>query len=151
MSYAIDWTPHEFQMNAMGEMLHNPGYGLFMEPGLGKTSTTLGAFSVLKAHGKTKGMLVVAPLRPTYKVWPAEVKEWKDFSDLSWTILHGPQKTARLHAANRVDLYFINYDGLKWLEQELATIKRADWPFDVLCLDESTKVKNTQTLRFKIA
>jgi SNF2 family DNA or RNA helicase len=134
-------------MRALAGMVSRPGFGLFAHPGLGKTSTTLAAFSVLKENGAAKGMLVVAPLRPTYKVWPAEVGKWNDFRHLSWTILHGPHKEARLHAVNRCDLYFINYEGLAWLEGQLGKMK--DWPFDVLCLDESTKIKNTQTQRFK--
>ena len=143
----MNWQPHDFQIRAMQNMLANPGYGLFAKPGLGKTSTTLAAFSVLKDEGHTKGMLVVAPLRPTYKVWPEEVKKWKDFNNLSWTILHGKDKAKNLRGPKK-DLYFINYDGLAWLENELKTMKEC--PFDILCLDESSKIKRTKTLRFKI-
>jgi SNF2 family DNA or RNA helicase len=137
-------------MRAITEMVSKPGYGLFARPGLGKTSTTLGAFSVLKDNGAARGMLVVAPLRPTYKVWPSEVVKWADFNNLSWTILHGPLKAEKLHSVNTVDLYFINYEGLAWLEKELGKFGKKPWPFDVLCLDESTKIKNTQTVRFKV-
>jgi SNF2 family DNA or RNA helicase len=141
------WTPHDYQLRALTSMVSLPGFGMFAEPGLGKTATTLAAFSVLKDHGAAKGLLVVAPLRPCYKVWPSEIAKWSDFAGLSWTILHGPQKETRLKAVNRVDVYIINYEGLAWLEKHLGKMK--DWPFDVLCLDESTKVKNTQTVRFK--
>jgi SNF2 family DNA or RNA helicase len=140
-----DWTPHEYQMKALQSMVALPGYGLFAEPGLGKTSTTLAAFSVLKDNGAAKALLVVAPLRPCYRVWPSEIQKWTDFSGLTCTILHGPQKEARLKS--QVDVYVINYEGLPWLEKQLAGMKKL--PFDVLCLDESTKVKNTQTVRFK--
>jgi SNF2 family DNA or RNA helicase len=143
-----NWNPHEYQMSALHGMLANPGYGMFAEPGLGKTSTTLAAYLTLKQHNAAKGLLVVAPLRPVYKVWPAEVAKWSDFKSLSWTILHGPHKETRLKAVNRTDLYFINYEGLAWLEGQLKGMK--DWPFDVLCLDESTKIKNTSTQRFKV-
>jgi SNF2 family DNA or RNA helicase len=138
------WTPHDYQLRALTSMVSLPGFGLFAEPGLGKTSTTLAAFSVLKDHGAAKAMLVVAPLRPCYKVWPTEILKWSDFAGLTCTILHGPQKEARLKS--QVDVYIINYEGLAWLEKQLAG---KELPFDVLCLDESTKVKNTQTVRFK--
>lgn len=141
-----EWTPHDFQLRAITEMVSKPGYGLFAHPGLGKTSTTLGAFSVLKDNGAARGMLVVAPLRPTYKVWPSEVAKWADFAGLTYRILHGPKKAERL--TEQADLYFINYEGLAWLEKAVAGMKTL--PFDVLCLDESTKIKNSNTERFKI-
>lgn len=140
-----NWTPHEYQMTALQGMVSQPGFGMFAEPGLGKTSTTLAAFSVLKDNGAAKAMLVVAPLRPCYKVWPAEVAKWADFAGLSYTILHGDKKLDRLNGPQK-DLYIINYEGLQWLEKNLGK----SMPFDVLCLDESTKIKNTQTVRFKV-
>jgi SNF2 family DNA or RNA helicase len=141
----INWTPHDYQLRAITEMVSKPGYGMFAEPGLGKTSTTLAAFSVLKDNGAAKGLLVVAPLRPCYRVWPSEIAKWADFSGMTCAILHGKNKAEALRS--KADVYVINYDGLAWLEKQLAGMK--EWPFDVLCLDESTKVKNTQTLRFK--
>lgn len=141
------WTPHEYQMKALQSMVSLPGFGMFAEPGLGKTSTTLGAFSVLKDNGAARGLLVVAPLRPCYKVWPTEIAKWTDFAGLTCTILHGDKKDERLTGPAK-DVYIINYEGLKWLEAATAKMKKL--PFDVLCLDESTKIKNTQTQRFKI-
>lgn len=140
------WTPHDYQMRALTSMVSLPGFGLFAHPGLGKTSTALAAYSVLKENGAARGMLVVAPLRPCYKVWPSEIAKWADFRGLSCTVLHGSKKEDRLKGP-QCDVYVINYEGLAWLEGQLGKMK--DWPFDVLCLDESTKIKNTQTVRFK--
>lgn len=140
------WTPHEYQMRALTSMVSLPGFGMFAEPGLGKTSTTLAAFSVLKDNGAARGLLVVAPLRPCYKVWPSEIAKWADFRGLSCVILHGPKKEQSLKGGKH-DIYIINYEGLAWLEKQLSGMKK--WPFDVLVLDESTKIKNTQTVRFK--
>jgi SNF2 family DNA or RNA helicase len=140
------WTPHDFQIRAVTEMVSKPGYGLYAQPGLGKSSTTLAAFSVLKDNGAAKGLLVVAPLRPTYKVWPSEIAKWSDFAGLRYEILHGPKKAEAL--ARPADVYLINYEGLAWLEGQMAGMKTL--PFDVLCLDESQKIKNSQTVRFKV-
>jgi SNF2 family DNA or RNA helicase len=139
------WTPHDYQLRALTSMVSLPGFGMFAEPGLGKTATTLAAFSVLRDNGAARGLLVVAPLRPCYKVWPSEILKWSDFGDLRYTILHGPDKADRLRQP--AEVYIINYEGLAWLEKQLAGMKQL--PFDVLCLDESTKIKNTQTVRFK--
>jgi len=94
-------------------MLENGAAGLLLDPGLGKTSITLGAFKVLKNEGISTCMLVIAPLRPCYEVWPAEVNKWTDFGGISVGVLHGPKKEKVLN--ERHDVYVINPDGLSWL------------------------------------
>jgi SNF2 family DNA or RNA helicase len=141
----MNFQPHEYQMKGIKHLVSRPGAALFFDPGMGKTSTTLAAFSVLQDAGHAKGMLVVAPLRPTYRVWPTEVLKWADFNGLRVEILHGPKKADALR--READIYVINYEGLAWLEEQAKKLKTL--PFDVLCLDESTKIKNTQTQRYK--
>jgi SNF2 family DNA or RNA helicase len=79
-----------------------------------------------------------------YKVWPDEIKKWEEFKDLTYAILHGPNKERNLRSD--VDIYIINPEGLKWLFADHT--KRPQ--FDVLCVDESTKFKDSQTQRFKL-
>lgn len=123
-------------------MLSQGAVGLFLDPGLGKTSICLGALSVLRNHKYFKRALIVAPLRPMYSTWPAEVFKWEDFNDFTYVILHGSEKAARLR--EDVELYFINPEGLKWLMEQPNL---PDW--DTLIVDESTKFKDTRTQRFK--
>jgi SNF2 family DNA or RNA helicase len=101
------------------------------------------AFKILKQKGLVSKALIIAPLRPVYKVWPDEVKKWADFADLTYSVLHGGSKEAAL--AKDVDLYIINPEGLKWLFDPKK--KRPQW--DVLIVDESTKFKDSTTQRFK--
>ena len=126
-------------------MLENGAAGLLLDPGLGKTSITLGAFKVLKNEGISTCMLVIAPLRPCYEVWPAEVNKWTDFGGISVGVLHGPKKEKVLN--ERHDVYVINPDGLSWL---LTSNNWRKLDLDVLVVDESTKFKNTSTMRFKL-
>jgi SNF2 family DNA or RNA helicase len=125
-------------------LLSQGSVGLFLDPGLGKTSICLASFKILKSKGFAAKLLIIAPLRPCYKVWPDEIKKWKDFSDLSYTILHGKDKQKNLSLD--VDIYIINPEGLSWLFDP-RTIKPM---FDVLCVDESSKFKNSTTQRFKL-
>jgi SNF2 family DNA or RNA helicase len=141
----MNWHPHEYQMRAIEHFLSRPGAALFADPGLGKTATALAAFSVLHEQRQSKAMLVVAPLRPTYKVWPSEVSKWTDFEHLRVEVLHGPKKAEALK--READVYVINYEGLAWLIEQT---NNKPLPFDVLCLDESSRVKNTNTQRFKM-
>jgi SNF2 family DNA or RNA helicase len=140
------WVPHEYQVEGIRLALGQAALGLFLDPGLGKTSTVLSAFKILKDQGLARKMLVIAPLRPCYAVWPTEIEKWDNFKDLTYTIVHGPDKEACLRAD--ADIYIINPEGLVWLYDERH--KRNDiWKFDVLCVDESTKFKDSTTRRFK--
>lgn len=124
-------------------MMSQGSVGLFLDPGLGKTSTCLMAFKILREKEQVRKALIIAPLRPAYKVWPDEVKKWADFSDVTYTVLHGSKKDSNLQLD--VDLYIINPEGLKWL----FTPGRKRPEFDLLIVDESTKFKDSTTQRFK--
>lgn len=124
-------------------MLSQGAVGLFLDPGLGKTSICLGALSILKRDGLMKKTLIVAPIRPMYSTWPAEVYKWDEFNDFTYSVVHGVEKAQRLR--EDVELYFINPEGLKWL---MAQPNLPNW--DTLIIDESTKFKDSSTQRFKV-
>jgi SNF2 family DNA or RNA helicase len=110
------FKPRRYQVEAIKFLLARANAGLFLDPGLGKTSITLKALSVLKQRRMLEGsVLVVAPLRACYTVWPREIQKWTDFTGLTYEILHGPDKEAALR--RKADLYIINPEGLEWLFQ----------------------------------
>lgn len=124
-------------------LLEHGGAALFLDPGLGKTSITLAAIKVLHKEGLLNRVLVIAPLRVIYSVWPQEIDKWNDFAHLRWTICHGPAKEEAVRAD--ADIYLVNPEGLEWLLQRWNLFKP-----DTLVVDESTKFKNTQSKRFKL-
>lgn len=140
------WKPHGYQEKGIKLLLGQGAAALFLDPGLGKTTTCLAAFKILKKLGYAAKLLVVAPLRPCYKVWPDEIKKWAEFSELSYTILHGKNKEENLQ--KDVDIYIINPEGLAWLFS--AKVNCINPQFDILCIDESSKFKNSTTQRFKL-
>lgn len=113
------------------------GVGLFLDPGLGKTRTTLTLLDCLFDLGEIGRVLIVAPLRPIYTVWPAEIQRW-GFSQ-SHIILH-KQYAKALSYGCKIEL--VNYDGL----ERLRGIKNR---WDMIVLDESTFIKNWSTDRTK--
>lgn len=159
--FAELWKPHAYQKKAMKFLLEHAAAALFLEPGLGKTSVTLGAIKVLKKKGLLKKVLVIAPLRVCYQVWPYEVAGWKDFHELKVVVLHGPDKVERLK--EEADIYVINPEGLDWLLQAekttsvakkrvSVTVDMKRWKklgFDTLVVDELSKFKHTTSQRFK--
>lgn len=145
-----DWflDAHAYQETTVEHLVRQPRCGLFADPGLGKTAMALEAFRRLRDAGRARRLLVVAPLRPCYSVWPAEAGAWADFAGLRVHVLHGKGRTeAALRAG--ADVYVLNPETLPWLVGGKVGEKREypghwrgwrDRP-DVLVVDESTKFK----------
>lgn len=144
----MKWVPHDYQRAAIKFIVERGAAGLLLDPGLGKTSITLAAFKILQAKGIVNKMLVIAPLRPAYQVWPAEARRWDEFAHLRVVVLHGPDKDRKI--MEDADVYVINPEGLDWLVRHVPrSSPRAPWPWDMIVVDESTKFKHANTMRFK--
>lgn len=106
------------------------------------------AFDVLKTAKMVRGLLVVTLLRPAYKVWPSEILKWK--LPFKCIVLHGKTKTLE-SLKTKADVWVINYEGLDWLLGQIQSWpKKKLLPFEMLVFDESSKLRNTNTQRFKI-
>lgn len=126
-------------------LLQHPSAALFLDPGLGKTGIVLSALRILFGKGMIERVLVVAPLRVCYSVWPEEVAKWTEFSHLTVAVAHGPKKEEALTSGAQI--LCINPEGLQWLMQA-KNYKRLG--ADVLVVDESTRFKNTRSQRFRL-
>lgn len=138
------WTPKPYQLRGVKAMTQQASLGLFLDPGMGKTSTWLAAFTLLKELGYVDKMLIIVPLMPMYDTWPREIEKFQDFEHLTWCFLHGPDKDWKLKNID-ADIYLINPEGINWLTDRCDPSTLAD----VLLVDESTKFKNSQSKRFK--
>lgn len=134
----------DYQRDGIRFLLTHPDAGLFYDPGLGKTLTTLLAFVRLKELGLADKMLVVAPLKVAKLVWQQEIAKWTATHHLTSVLLHGPQKSNLAKSFEDVDITIINYEGMAWLKKILG---RRDWPWDVVCWDEVSKCKAVNTKR----
>ena len=141
----VPWHPHNYQTKAMRFLLEHAAGGLFLDPGLGKTSVVLGAAKVLRKEKLLQRVLVIAPLRVCYRVWPAEQQKWTDFAGLRVVVLHGAHKEEAL--AQEADFYVINPDGLPWLINSGAMKRLAP---DTLVIDEGRRFRRTNTRTFKL-
>lgn len=161
----VPWVPHAYQKKGIKFLIEHACAALFEDPGLGKTSQVLGAIKILKAKKLVNKVLLIAPLRVCYNVWPKEIEKWEDFNGLKIEVLHGPGKDAALK--RDADIYVINPEGLDWLLQVKKTkvtsaktgkvttkvdVDLRRWRamgFDTLVIDELTKFKHTGSGRFK--
>jgi SNF2 family DNA or RNA helicase len=148
------FTPREYQKVAIKFLIEHACAGLLLKPGLGKTASTLATISFLKKRKVLGKVLIIAPLRPCYTVWPREIRKWADFNHLTCAIAHGPDREAALRAD--VDIVLINPEGLDWLlgtEKRKAgtrlsvTVDMKRWKS--LGFDELSKFKHHTTGRFK--
>ena len=143
----MDYAPHPYQIKAIQMMCGQPSAALFLDPGLGKTSITLAAFTMMQEQGVTSAMLVIAPIRPMQLTWPAEIAKWGDFAHLTVSTICGTPKQRLAAMATPADVYLINPENIAWLAKVGAL------PFGVrprmLVVDESTRFKNPSSVRFK--
>lgn len=139
------WLPKPYQFEAVKFLLEHCNAGIFLDPGMGKTSTTLTAIDVMKRKGAIGPVLIIAPIRPMYKVWPDEIRKWGHTAHLKYTILHGDNKDKHLNDV--ADIYLLNPEGLKWF---MAADGMEKIKPDMLVIDESTKFKDYSTARFKL-
>src|ERR1700731_659936 len=154
------YKPHGYNKKAIKFLLEHAAAALFQDPGMGKTAETLAAASYLLKKNVARKILIIAPLRVCYSVWPKEAAKWSDFEHLKIALLHGPKKDAALKSD--ADIYLINPEGLEWLfeivktktasgktkvSMDLRRWKKLD--FDTLVIDELSKFKHVNTNRFK--
>lgn len=90
---------------------------------------------MMRAIGEARRVLIVAPLRVIYSVWPEEIKKWH--YPFEYSIVHGTPGE-RIKAINKsADIYLTNPHNVAWLSK-LDLENR----FDLLIVDESTEFKN---------
>jgi SNF2 family DNA or RNA helicase len=140
------WTPHDYQRRAVEFMITRGSGQLFLDPGMGKTAITLQAIQVLRRAEAVKKVLIIAPLRPVYAVWPVEIAKWINFQHLRISVLHGPGKEKRVH--DNAHIHIINPDGLNFLSHEIR--KMGTFPYEMLVIDEISMFKNVRSQRFKV-
>lgn len=148
IKYHYDWsgpyTPFDAQQETAAFLTLHPRSFCLNDLGTGKTLASLWAFDYLKKLGKANKMLVVSPLSTLERVWADEV--FRHFPHLTFAVLHGTKKR-RVGLLNEdVDIYIINHDGVKVIQDELAG--RQD--IDTVLVDEISQcARNASTGRWK--
>mgnify|MGYP005850616963 CR=1 FL=1 len=140
-----EYVPHPYQERVIDRGVRDARLGKLLDPGLGKTSITLEVFRRLRAQFEVSRLLVVAPLRVAYSVWPHEAQKWAQFRELRVHVLHGDGLHPHWLEQDAADVLVINPEGLEWLAHQ----RRARLP-EMIAVDESTKFKRTSAKRSRI-
>lgn len=73
----MQYIPHDYQAYCIQRVVEDPAVGLFLRPGLGKTSITLSAINILKYfRWQVSRVLVVAPKKVAEATWQKEAARW---------------------------------------------------------------------------
>lgn len=112
--------------------------------GSGKTQATLWAYDYLKSQNRAVKMIVVAPLSTLELTWAQAL--FDHFPHLSFMVVHAARAKRLQMIDEDVDIYITNHDGVKIIQDKLAT------RFDVthVVVDEIAQcARNAKTDRWK--
>lgn len=143
---------HPYQLRAVNHQIEQPRNFLWLFLGAGKTVITETTIAHLIRHGAMRAALVVGPKRVIQSVWEQEAKKWRHLHHLRFSVIQGSPSQRMRALAKPADIYLINYEQLRWLSTQLQhyCIRRNTLlPFDMLVLDESTRMKNHDTSRME--
>lgn len=160
-----------YQEGAVDFVKRTKRCALFVDPGLGKTATTLTVFIELIDNLELcETVLIVAPPRVAKETWPREFAEWAHAHDKSFVHIKGTPEQRRKLLKRKACFHIISIENLIWLLLELGGDtpryeKNADgdqvkvtgskWksppvmPYGAIVIDESSKVKNQDTNRWR--
>ncbi len=125
---------------------------LWLDPGLGKTITTLTSIAHLLKSGFLRGVVIVAPIRVIRLVWRQEAERWEHTKHLKFSMVAGTKDQRTRALLRPADVYLVNYENLGWLAETLETYfvkKNRPLPFNGIAWDEISKMKNSATNRVK--
>lgn len=132
----------EYQLRAINYILTKRRCGLNLDMGLGKTITSLTAFTRL-LNKEVKKLLVIAPLNVAKNVWHNELLNWEHTNGLTYSICCGNAKERKIALDKDVDVYIINQENIPWM-YKLGYSK-----YGMIVVDESSGFKNYSSQRFK--
>lgn len=137
---------HKYQHRAVNHILDVPKSALFLDMGLGKTTTTLTAIEDLMYDSfNVNKVLIIAPLRVCNTVWAQEAKKWEHTQGLTFSNLAGGKQNMMVGLQRKADIYIINRENVKALVEHLGK----KWNFDMVVIDESSSFKSPSSQRFK--
>jgi len=141
------FNPLEHQELSIEWLKDRPCAALFVGMGLGKTASTLAAFSWLLNDGQAKGLLVIAPLRVAVLTWLNEVNKWQSFRHLKIVCLR-TEEGKKAWDNGTADIYTLNYEMIPtFCKNYLSGKKPGEIPVDTIVWDELSKAKNPASKR----
>lgn len=144
-----DWeggTPYDVQRRTAEMLTLNKHAYVLNGMGTGKTKSALWAWRWNRRNGLAKKLLVIAPLSTLNFTWAREI--FNTLPGIKCAVLTGTRGRRLQRLADpEPEVYIINHDGIKILEEDL--IKRDD--IDTVVYDELAVFRNPTAERTKCA
>lgn len=144
----MKFTPEKPQQLMIDHLLSVDAAMCIVGMGIGKTAASLRTINLLKRAGKFRSALILAPMRVCNLTWPLEIEQWDEFNWMKVANLR-TQLGRRAFIAGCADVYIINFESMN-LVKTLVEKRGGEVPYDLLIIDESTKLKSHKSQRSKI-
>lgn len=132
------FNPRPYQRLILDFIANHERGNVFASPGMGKTSSSIAAFSELQLFGEAGRALVLAPKRVAITSWPDEIGKFREsFGHLKIAAAIGTPEQRLAALRSNPDILTINYENIPWLIEQYGD----HWPFDTVFADESTRLK----------
>lgn len=109
-----------YQLGAIKFIKEKKRCALFVDPGLGKTASSLTALCDLIDDMECGRVLITAPPQVSSKVWHRELLNWMHLKNKSYVIIKGTPKQRRELLKREVCFHIVSMEVLPWLLQELG-------------------------------
>lgn len=132
------YRPRPWQPLISNAILTHARVNVFAGMGSGKTSGTLEALATLFLFGSIRRVLVIAPKRVATNTWPEALQGFQEsFGWMTVAVAVGTPDQRHAAIKSTTHIVTINFDNLPWLIEHYG----ASWPFDMVVVDESTKLR----------
>jgi hypothetical protein len=124
-----------------------------VRPGGGKTAAALMAITEMLRDEVIRQALIIAPKRVARSVWPEEIAAWAYTQDLSYALVVGTASQREYilrQGALYADLIIVGIDVVDWLIDQLVRYGPTEPIFDLLVIDEISKLRNPTGVRAKL-
>jgi hypothetical protein len=133
-----------YQQRAATYLYERDAAFLIAPLGAGKGAAALTAIADLVRDGHRRHALIIAPKLVATTVWPLEVTLWPHLKHLRVAVLNGTPERRRelLATAPAREVTAIGVDLVPWLVGELVGLEPDHPLFDLLIIDETSRLKD---------
>ena len=138
-----------YQQRAATWLYEHDGAFMVAPLGAGKGAAALTALAELIRDKHRRHALVIAPKLVATTVWPTEITSWLHLQHLRIAVLNGTpeRRRALLATAHEREVTAIGVDLVPWLVGELTAFADDHPLFDVLIIDETSRLKDASGKR----
>jgi len=137
----LEWPGElmEFQKDGVRVLVNGSGVLLADDMGLGKTIQAAAAMRLLARRAEMETVLVVTPAA-LLRNWRVELSRWAP--ELRTIQVTGPRDQRLWKWRARVHVKIVSYETLL---SDFQFLSRQGVSFDLICLDEAQRIKNSET------